>query len=140
MNANTIRVLKLCVTLLPLAVVEPARAENRAISSGRNDVVYLAPAIDCFEALPLGNGQLGATVWNEKGMSYQLNHGSFFASADQNQFLISSGHIDLPLPDHWMKGFVEQRLALHEGVVITEFKTAGATIDSPCVWAASFVL
>ena len=61
--------------LLGLILVLPLRAENRAVSSGRDDVVYLAPATESYEALPIGNGRLGATVWNERGLSYQLNHG-----------------------------------------------------------------
>src|ERR1041384_3644390 len=96
--------------LLGLVFVLPLRADNRAVSSGRDDVVYLAPATESYEALPIGNGRLGATVWNERGMSYQLNHGSFFASANENEMLVSSGHIDLVLPEEWMKGFVEERL------------------------------
>ena len=39
-----------------------------AISSGRDDVVYLAPATEPYEALPLGNGQLGAMVRNVPGI------------------------------------------------------------------------
>jgi len=97
--------------------------DNRAISSGRNDVVYLAPALYSYEALPVGNGVLGATVWNEKGMSYQLNHGSFFASEDETEALFSSGRVDLQLPKEWMRGFVEERLSLHDGTVVTKFKT-----------------
>src|ERR1041384_1658348 len=76
--------------------------------------------------MPIGNGRLGATVWNERGMSYQLNHGSFFASAIENEMLVSSGHIDLVLPEEWMKGFVEERLSLADATVITKFRASKA--------------
>jgi alpha-L-fucosidase 2 len=102
----------------------PAQSiDNRAISSGRNDVVYLAPALHSYEALPIGNGTLGATVWNENGMNYQLNNGEFFETPDESSGLFSSGHATLELPPEWMKGFVEERLSLSDAKVITKFQT-----------------
>lgn len=67
----------------------------RAVSSGRDDVVYLAAATEPYEALPLGNGQLGVMVRNSAGMNYIFNHGSFFANAEQDNDLISSGELAL---------------------------------------------
>lgn len=37
---------------------EATAASFRAVASGRNDVVYLAPAY--YEAMPIGNGRIGA--------------------------------------------------------------------------------
>lgn len=100
---------------------------NPAVASGRNDLVYLAPATEPYEAMPLGNGRLGAMVRNQGGMTYILTPGSCFASADQNQLLISSGELTLRLPEAWIDGFVEQRLVLHDATVVTRFKTGSDT-------------
>ncbi len=97
--------------------------QNIAVSSGRDDVVYLAPAIEPYEALPLGNGRLGVMLGNRTGMDYSFCPGDFFASADQEQMLISSGNLSLQLPEDWIKGFKEERLVLYDGAIVTLFKT-----------------
>ena len=115
------------VSPAPCAGGEPF-TPSRGIESGRNDVVYLAPATEPYEALPLGNGLPGVMVSNPRdGMTYKFHHSSFFASADENQMLWSSGELDVNVPDAWMAGFVEQRLILHDGVIATEFKTGDGT-------------
>ena len=101
---------------------------NPVIASGRNDIVCLGPALNRYEALPLGNGQLGVLVRNEHGLDYLFNHGAFFASADESEWLISSGEVAVNLPEAWTKGFVEQRLILHEGKIETTF--AAGTVRS----------
>ena len=71
----------------------------RAVASGRNDVVYLAPATEPYEALPLGNGRLGVMMRNQGGITWLFNHGSFFANAAQDNDLLSSGEVTLALPE-----------------------------------------
>ncbi len=100
-----------------------AQVDNRAVTSGRNDVVYLAPATETYEALPLGNGQLGVMLRNENGLTYLFNHGNFFSSSDEAGNLISSGEFSIQLPDSWLKGFQEERLALYDAKIITKYKT-----------------
>ncbi len=39
----------------------------------RNDVVYLSPPEEGWENLPLGNGRLGAALWQPEGIVLQLN-------------------------------------------------------------------
>lgn len=114
------------ILLMLIVAGQASAADNRAVASGRQDIVYLAPATEPYEAMPLGNGNLGVMLSNERGMSYKFNPGSFFASADQNQHLYSSGMVDLQLPEAWKKGFVEQRLTLFDGTIVTEFKTGQA--------------
>lgn len=97
--------------------------QNTAVSSGRDDVVYLAPAIEPYEALPLGNGRLGVMLGNRIGMDYSFFPGDFFASADETQMLISSGSFSLQLPEDWIKGFIEERVVLYDGAIVTSFKT-----------------
>lgn len=120
-----------CLLAALFAVAPSASAQspmdNRAVASGRNDVVYLAPATEPYEALPLGNGKLGVMVGNRPGMNYLFYPGSFFASADQNQLLIASGEMSLRLPEQWTKGFGEERLVLHDGTIVTQF-TSGRRI------------
>jgi hypothetical protein len=42
---------------------------------GRSDVVLQQPNLSAKQALPLGNGRLGAAVWAEDGLTVQLNRG-----------------------------------------------------------------
>lgn len=46
--------------------------------ASRNDIVYLSPALFEFEAMPIGNGRLGAVVWNEDLLSLQLSHTDYY--------------------------------------------------------------
>ena len=40
----------------------------------RHDIVYLSPPYEGFEGLPLGNGDLGAMIWNTpRGLELQIN-------------------------------------------------------------------
>ena len=41
--------------------------------AAHNDVVYLAPAREGWEGLPLGNGTFGAQVWQPDGLMFQFN-------------------------------------------------------------------
>ena len=118
----------LLMTLLYLACSVRGEIDpGRAISSGRNDVVYLAPASEPYEALPLGNGQLGVMMRNQRGITWLFNHGSFFANAEQDNDLLSSGEVILGLPEDWQRGLVEQRLVLHDATVVTRYRTGSDT-------------
>ena len=76
--------------LLSLLLVLPLCAENRAVSSGRDDVVYLAPAIESYEALPIGNGRLGAMVFGGVAEErLQLNENTLYSDEPRRR--------DLPL-------------------------------------------
>jgi hypothetical protein len=103
------------------------RNVDRAVAGGRNDVVYLAPATEPYEALPLGNGRLGGMVRNQSGITWLLNHGSFFANAAQDNDLLSSGEVTLALPGDWQSSLVEQRLVLHDAALVTRYQTGRDT-------------
>ena len=67
---------RLCLTgSIVLLVASHTHAGNsmpqRGVSSGRNDIVYLVPAKEPYEALPLGNGQLGVMVRNTDGAVFK---------------------------------------------------------------------
>lgn len=81
----------------------------------RNDIVYLSPARFEFEAMPIGNGKLGAVVWNEELLSLQLGHANYYGIEFPSLCRI---HI-VCKPSPWeapLKGF-EQRLSLYDGEV-----------------------
>ncbi len=63
-------VLCLCASLASSA--DLAKVDMRGVVS-HNDVVYLFPAREGWEGLPLGNGTLGAQVWQPDGLLLQLN-------------------------------------------------------------------
>lgn len=54
---------------------------------GRSDVVLARPNLDATEAMPLGNGTLGAAVWSADGMTVQLNR------EDAMPGRLSAGHV-----------------------------------------------
>ena len=56
----------------------------------RSDLVQEGPAWRAYQAMPLGNGVLGAWVWAEKGFSAQLNRVDTFPE------LKSAGRLVVP--------------------------------------------
>lgn len=57
---------------------------------GRSDVVLAHPNFDNGQAMPLGNGALGAAVWSADGMTVQLNR------EDAMPGRLSAGHLTVP--------------------------------------------
>jgi alpha-L-fucosidase 2 len=55
----------------------------------RSDIMLGRPNTDPFEALPLGNGRLGAAVWSEDGFTAQLNR------ADTMPYRYSTGQVKI---------------------------------------------
>ena len=49
--------------------------------------------------------------------------------------LIASGELSIHLPEQWMKAFVEERLALDDGTIVTQFKT-GQDVHKITSWIA----
>lgn len=98
---------------------------------GKNDVVYLTPALYPFEGLPLGNGNLGVMVWNQGGMRLKFNNGSFWgAPPAAPPMQCSSGEAQLTDAPAFVEGAREfvQRLSLFEGAVLTRAETPGGTV------------
>lgn len=87
----------------------------------RNDLVYLQPAIYPFEAMHLGNGNLGVCLWNEVGMTWQLNNGSYRRANEP----VSSGKVTFSSPAlraEKPEKFVE-RTSLWNGTVTTAIES-----------------
>lgn len=66
-------VLSAMLALVWLASQAPASTPDFAGIVSHNDVVYLSPARQGWEGLPLGNGTLGAQAWQPDGLMFQLN-------------------------------------------------------------------
>jgi len=96
----------------------------------RNDVVYLSPATDRPEGLPLGNGQLGAMVWNEDLLNVQLNHGSLWRGFQA----VSSGRVHLKTAPDLNDDLVQfdERLALYDGTMRMAAQCKSGPVDARC--------
>ncbi|MFA4029418.1 MAG: hypothetical protein GDYSWBUE_000358 [Candidatus Fervidibacterota bacterium] len=98
----------------------------------RNDIVYLSPAKFEFEAMPIGNGRLGAVIWNEELLSLQLGHTDYYGIEFPSLCRV---HITSE-PSPWAmspKEF-EQRLSLYDG----ELKM-NAKLNDGAISAEAFV-
>ena len=79
----------------------------------RSDLVQEGPAWRAYQAMPLGNGVLGAAVWAEKGFSAQLNRVDTFPD------LKSAGRLVVPGLDPLMRATdYSGRLALYDGQLV----------------------
>jgi hypothetical protein len=79
----------------------------------RSDLVQEGPAWRAYQAMPLGNGVLGAAVWAEKGYSAQLNRVDTFPE------LKSAGRLVVPGLDPLMRASdYTGRLALYDGQLV----------------------
>jgi hypothetical protein len=79
----------------------------------RSDLVQEGPAWRAYQAMPLGNGTLGAAVWAEKGYSAQLNRVDTFPD------LKSAGRLVVPGLDPLMRAAdYSGRLSLYDGQLV----------------------
>ena len=88
-------VLVSCTTLCAQPAVTTAWRDgsfhlNTARVVSESDIVLGRPNLKATEALPLGNGRLGAAVWSADGMTIQLNR------ADTLPHRLSPGQIIIP--------------------------------------------
>jgi hypothetical protein len=99
---------------LPICYKIGVHVDRKALLA-RNDVVYLSPALYAHEALPVGNGKLCAVVWNEGGLSLQLNH------ANDIWYQRASGLVRLSATPSLIEkaSNFSERLSLYDGTVRT---------------------
>ena len=106
-------------TVLPPqpAVIRSGKVDaDYAAQCARNDLVYLSPAAYPFEAMHIGNGNLGVCLWNERGLTWQLNNGSYRHGNEP----VSSGRVTLSRPALTQQpARFEQRQRLWDGLVTT---------------------
>ena len=81
--------------LISATITTAQTRTNAAIANtsdliGRSDIVLQRPNLDASEAMPLGNGRLGAAVWAQDGLTVQLNR------ADTMPGRLSPGQVVLP--------------------------------------------
>jgi hypothetical protein len=71
--------IRIAAPLSALAALTPqTRAQalrNDAGLIGRSDIVLARPNFEATQAMPLGNGRLGAAAWSADGLTVQLNRG-----------------------------------------------------------------
>ena len=111
------------------AFVKADKAQvDYAAQCARNDLVYLSPAKYPFEAMRMGNGNLCATVWNEGGMSFQLNNGNWRHGNEP----LSSGKITLSTPalSQEAPATFSQRLRLLDGTITTAVEGAAGRAEA----------
>jgi hypothetical protein len=53
---------------------------NTANVVSQSDIILQAPNSSAYQAMPLGNGNLGAAIWSASGMTIQLNRNDTFPS------------------------------------------------------------
>lgn len=79
----------------------------------RSDIVQEGPAWRPYEALPIGNGVLGAAVWAEKGYTAQLNRVDTFPDLKSAGQLVVPGLNSLMRADDY-----SGRLAMYDGQLV----------------------
>lgn len=112
---------------LPAFVKGDRPQVDYAAQCARNDLLYLSPAKYPFEAMRMGNGNLCATVWNESGMSFQLNNGNWRHGNEP----VSSGKLTLITPalSQPQPAKFTQRLRLWEGTIATSLEGAAGKAE-----------
>ena len=91
-----------------------------------NDVIYLSPAREGWEGLPLGNGTLGAQGWqNDSGMLFQLNTplgGVYNGALARMRVRVSPASMISGLKSY------HQRLALYDATLTTAMVSPSGTL------------
>ena len=97
----------------------------------RHDIVYKTPAYEGYEGFPIGNGDLGGMVWNNKnGIEAQINKNDLFDEPnEESQSTLRGGahlSIDLGTPAYdWMYlSNFDGRLSLKNAEVTLVAKTS----------------
>ena len=98
----------------------------------RNDLVYLGPARQGWQGLPLGNGRLGAQAWQPDGLAFQLNTplSGVYGGAIARLHLTSQPGMLAGLRSY------TQRLSLHEATLTTTCRQEGGTVEVTAYIAA----
>jgi alpha-L-fucosidase 2 len=96
---------------------------NSASVVSESDIILGQPNLKAVEALPLGNGRLGAAVWSADGMTIQLNR------ADTLPHRLSPGQITIPgLARLTHAADYAGRLDLYDGAFVERGDGMSATV------------
>ncbi len=92
------------------------------------DVLYLAPARHGWEGMPLGNGTLGAQVWQPDALQFQLNTPlAGVYNGGICQIRLRSSHAFLT----GLKSY-RQRLSLYDATLTTELESDSGAVSIVC--------
>jgi len=114
--------------LLSLDCGAAASAADIQAIVAHNDVIYLAPGRQGWEGLPLGNGTLGAQVWQPDGLMFQLNTP---LSGVYGGALCRVRLRTTPAMLTGMRAF-RQRLSLYDATLVTEVATESGKLGLRC--------
>jgi hypothetical protein len=132
---STIFLLNL-LALVTIASAEVVRVGGQQVDYAaflaRNDVVYLGPAREGWKGMPLGNGNLGAIVWQPDKLLLQLN------SAWSGVYGGAIGRLHLSSTPGLLSAAhsYQQRLSLYDASVSTSVRYAGGEFQSDMFVAA----
>jgi hypothetical protein len=107
---------------------ETTQASDGAQVASHNDVVYLSPARQGWEGLPLGNGRLGAQAWHPDGLMFQLNtplSGVYGGALCRVRLRTTPGMLT-GLKDY------RQRLSLGDATLHTDLTTDSGRLSARC--------
>jgi hypothetical protein len=98
----------------------------------RNDIVYLSPAREGWEGLPLGNGRFGAQVWQPDGLAFHLNtplSGVYGGAIARLRLTAEPGMLT------GLRSY-RQRLSLHDATLTTRSEHTNGTVEVTAFIAA----
>lgn len=103
----------------------------------RHDVVYRTPMKQGFDGLPIGNGNIGAMVWNtDEAISLQINKNDLWIYPDEEdcRLLRAAGQLKLdfgmPIFNQLYLDNYEARLSLADATAIFTSETAFGKIEA----------
>lgn len=110
------------------AIAQGALEVDGAAAASHNDIIYLSPARQGWEGLPLGNGTFGAQVWQPDGLVFQFNtplSGPYGGAVARLKFYTTPSMLAA------MKTY-KQRLSLGSATLITDISGVDGDIHVEC--------
>ncbi|MCL6458788.1 MAG: hypothetical protein K6T85_12345 [Gorillibacterium sp.] len=128
---SILSVLSLAISMLAVAGVAQASATSHSFNTStgmmnvdygsylsKHDLVFNSPITDPRKGITVGNGRVGAQVWNANGLTMQV---SGVDASPQTNF--SAGLVNLYTNPGMDTGYssIQQRLSLYDGLMTTKY-------------------
>ncbi|HEY3415607.1 MAG TPA: hypothetical protein VGM23_01870 [Armatimonadota bacterium] len=94
------------------------------------DPIFRRPIVDGWNALPVGNGDLTAVVWQPGHLTWMLNKNDIDLAISQMARLV----IETPAPLAERLGILESRLSLAEATVTVDYTGGTLPRDAVGIW------